>query len=429
MASLYSDKSGNRRLQFKTPGGKRVILYLGDLPLRQAQTVKSYIERLIIAAVSGDNIDTDTAAWLTRINDELHGKLVKAGLIVPRRVVGSDALGPFLDAYIAKRVDVKGLTAIVYGHTRRCLVDFFGAARPMDQITAGDCEDFRRWLAAEQKLADNTVRRRCGIAKQFFRDAIRRKLIAENPFADMAACSIRENRERDHFVGMAEAQAVLGACPDAQWRLIFALSRYGGLRCPSEHLGLRLADVDWEHSRFTVRSPKTERHVGKESRLVPIFPELRPYLNEVWDAAEPGTEHLITRYRDKGQNLRTQLERIIRKAGLKPWPKLFQNLRASRATELVSAGWPEFKVCSWLGHTEAIAKKHYWQVTDADFEKAAEMPDGAQLKTRRPAHVSDGRASPRKTQTPDFAGVCKGVLSVTTPKVGGTGLEPATSTV
>ncbi len=29
-----------------------------------------------------------------------------------------------------------------------------------------------------------------------------------------------------------------------QWRLIFALSRYGGLRCPSEHLALRWGHID-----------------------------------------------------------------------------------------------------------------------------------------------------------------------------------------
>jgi hypothetical protein len=37
-------------------------------------------------------------------------------------------------------------------------------------------------------------------------------------------------------------------------------------------------------SRFTV--PKTEHHEGKEFRVVPIFPELRPYLNAAWDEAE-----------------------------------------------------------------------------------------------------------------------------------------------
>ena len=58
---------------------------------------------------------------------------------------------------------------------------------------------------------------------------------------------------------------------------------------------------------------------------------------------------------------------------MEPWEKLFQNLRATRATELVSAGWPEYKVCAWLGHTEAVAKKHYWQVTDEDYCRKSQL--------------------------------------------------------
>ena len=111
-----------------------------------------------------------------------------------------------------------------------------------------------------------------------------------------------------------EAAAVIEACPDAEWRLLFALSRYGGLRCLSEHLNVRWEDVDWQRGRFVVRSPKTTHHVGKESRVVPIYPELRPFLEESFELAAPGAEFVITRYRSANSNLRTQLERIIRRA-------------------------------------------------------------------------------------------------------------------
>lgn len=84
---------------------------------------------------------------------------------------------------------------------------------------------------------------------------------------------------------------------------------------------------------------------------------------------ERAKAHVITRYRDANSNLRTQLERIIGKAKLKPWPKLFQNLRATRATEL-AAEFPAHVAAEWLGHSTMVAQKHYWRVTDADFEKA-----------------------------------------------------------
>src|SRR5262249_57167819 len=118
--------------------------------------------------------------------------------------------------------------------------------------------------------------------------------------------------------------------PDNEWQLIVALARYAGLRIPSELLGLRWTDVDLPGGRMTIKSPKTSHHAGKESRIVPVFPELRQYLEAAWwDEATEGKEFVITRHRDANANLRTQLERIIERAGLTPWPKLFQTMRAS----------------------------------------------------------------------------------------------------
>ena len=102
---------------------------------------------------------------------------------------------------------------------------------------------------------------------------------------------------------------------------------------PANNLVLGWDDVDWERNRLHVTSPKTARHAGHESRLVPLFPELRPFLEAVWDVAEPGTEHVITRYRNAGGNLRTQLTQIVKRAGLEPWPRIFHNLRSSGPTQ------------------------------------------------------------------------------------------------
>ena len=76
---------------------------------------------------------------------------------------------------------------------------------------------------------------------------------------------------------------------------------------------------------MTVHSPKTEHHEGHESRVMPIFAELRPYLEDVFTLAQEAaeaedcklqpTDFVITRYRQKNVNLRTQLLRIVAKAG------------------------------------------------------------------------------------------------------------------
>ena len=121
-----------------------------------------------------------------------------------------------IDAYIAERTDVKSGTATFYGHTRRNLTDFFGADKPLREIMPGSADQWRAYLAG-QGLADNTVRRRCGMAKQFFRAAVRRGLISSNPFEDLKA-SVKGNAKRLYFITREEAEKVLEACPDSQWR-------------------------------------------------------------------------------------------------------------------------------------------------------------------------------------------------------------------
>jgi hypothetical protein len=174
-----------------------------------------------------------------------------------------------------------------------------------------------------------------------------------------------------------EAQKVLDACPCNQWRLLFALARYGGLRTPSESLALTWADINWEKNLMVVRQPKLEHLEGRATRLVPIFPELRPFLEQCFDEAEPGALHVITRYRgDSAVNLRTQLERILCRAGLTAWPKLWQNLRSTRQTELAET-MPMHKVCKMIGNSPLVANTHYLQVRDEDYERAASVPTGA----------------------------------------------------
>ena len=132
---------------------------------------------------------------------------------------------------------------------------------------------------------------------------------------------------------------------------------------------LRLDSVDWDAERIRVDSPKTEHHPGGASRVVPIFPELRPYLEEVWNEAEAGETHFITRYRDPSVNLFRQFLAIVKRANLTPWPKVWHNMRASRQTELEDI-FPSHVVCSWLGNSIQVAHKHYLQTTDAHFAKA-----------------------------------------------------------
>ena len=60
---------------------------------------------------------------------------------------------------------------------------------------------------------------------------------------------------------------------------------------------------------------------------------------------------------------------IIVRAGLVPWPRLFQNLRASCATDWVER-YPNHVVARWLGHSPLIAATHSPQARERHFEDA-----------------------------------------------------------
>ncbi len=373
MASIVTETGGRRLIQLSpSEHPKRPKIRLGKVTKREAESVRIHVENLQRAKVIGAAYPPATAEWLAGLPVPLRRRLERFGLIGLQKRRDCPTLADWLEDYVRSRQDVKSGTMTFYGHTRRNLLDFFGSNRRLDDISPGDADEFCIYLTAKQGLAENTVRRRCRMAKQFFRAAMRKRLISENPFAGIKAGD-RPNEKRYYFVTTQEAKAILEDCPDAEWRLIFALCRYGGLRCSTEVLRLRWGDVDWENMRFTVHASKTEHHADGGIRQVPIIPELYPYLRDCFEQAKPGTEYVITRYRNTNANLRTQLTRIIKRAGLTPWPKLFQNLRSTRETELTEK-FPVHVVCKWIGNSQPVAAKHYLQVTEDHFRKAVQDP-------------------------------------------------------
>jgi len=427
VATIGKEPRGRKRILFVARDGKRRTIRLGKASMGQAETIKLKIQSLVTSQFSG-RIEDETARWLTRLGDTAYAQLVRVGLVPPRATVSPapkspaavNRLGPFLDHYIESRCDVKPSTRTVFARTRNHLVAFFGAHKRLDDVTEGDADAWRLYLVS-QGLAPNTVNRTCGIARQFFRAAVRRRLIPGNPFSELKV-SVKGNKAREHFVSRHDAEKILDACPNIEWKLIFALARFAGLRTPSETLCLRWQDVDFGQNRMLVRSPKTEHHPGGESRLVPIFPELAPLLTLALAEAEPGPGYVIAKHRNTGANLRTHMLRILAKAGVKPWPKLFQNLRSTRQTELCQ-DWPEHVVCAWLGNSKAIAREHYLQVTNEHFRKAAQNP------AQRPcAAACDEVQASNKSRDIEANSQVLAVAGASSQgdRLGDTGLEPVT---
>src|SRR5262249_8493920 len=155
------------------------------------------------------------------------------------------------------RTDAKPQTILNLRMFGDRLLAFFGADRDVATIKRSDADAWAIYLKA--KYAPATVGRTIKGARQLFKAACRADILNRNPFEDLKA-GAPPDKDRQYFVSQEATQRVLDACPDHEWRLIVALSRYGGLRCPSEHAALEWTDVDWERDRFRVTSPKTEHH-------------------------------------------------------------------------------------------------------------------------------------------------------------------------
>ncbi len=436
MASIRKEPGRNGfRISFYGLDKRKRSIWLGGFSKRQADAVKGHIEHLLAAKAAGVSPDVHTAHWLGSIGSDIRRKLLKADLIEPTvDDRGPVTLGPFLEEFISSRRDVKASTRATYRKTITALVAYFGESRRLDSITAGDAELWRIEQAANgnqrdthrKSMEDNSVRRRTGLARQFFRHAMKRKLITENPFDGLAA-AVRGNAKRQFFVDAETIYAALEYATCPQLRCVIALSRFGGLRTPSDTLALTWQDVDFTARRLTIQAPKTEHNEDGGIRFCPIFEELYPYLLELQDIARPGIDcpmstPVITRWWSPKQNLRTPFLKVLRLAGIKAWPKLYHNMRATRETELL-AQFPAKDVCDWIGNTQAVAMKHYAMPTDASFQRAiCGSTCGSISASQKPSEAT--MPNEKSPKTSGFEG--SGELVIASP-VGPAGLEPATN--
>ncbi len=371
MASICSSGRGVRYIQVNELPGRPKI-WLGKVADKYARGVKFMIESLLSARAYGQPVAPQTAAWLAQIEPKLHTRLCELGLTQHRITDAKPVtLGEFLEQLFSSMGPQKPNTQRNNRRARTLLEEHFGIERRLDSIAEADADDYRTWLLQTKKLAKGGIGRDLGRAKTFFKWAVRRKLIPASPFADVR-CPSQTNPKRKAYVPADVIERVIARCPTYEWKLIFAFARYAGLRITSEVEDLKWEDIDWASSRFLVRAKKVEHHEGRETRLVPIFPELRPHLEKARTEAPVDAVYVIPRAKS-GPNLRRYAEQIIERAGVQQWPRLFSNLRASCETDLLRVHRSD-AVFGWIGHSARVAVEHYAPgPMEEDFKKAVQI--------------------------------------------------------
>ena len=92
-------------------------------------------------------------------------------------------------------------------------------------------------------------------------------------------------------------------------------------------------------------------------------------LNDAWDMAPDKATKIIDL---PTNNRHRKMKAIIKKAGVEPWPDLFQHLRRCCRTQWLNEGLPPHAVSRWMGHGHKVGDEHYTMLTDDIVERVTQ---------------------------------------------------------
>lgn len=392
MASRVNRPNGHRWIQFTDPHGGRKTLRLGKVTARDADEVKRRVEALLSAKILSVLPDEQTARWVATASPTLVAKLGAVGLI--QKNVAT-TVGELVD-YVKNNSKYKSNTdANEHRYTRQHLLMFLGAGKRLQSITARDAKDFFEQLQQQHKehekfkpLAASTAGKRTEKAQRYFSVAVDKRWLTANPF-DGVQTKVKAPKDRNKLIDLDTAERILNEITDPRFRLVFALCRFGGMRTPSEPFGLKWDQFNWEDSTLTFYSPKT-----RSWRTIPLFAEMRPYIDEVYHSAEEGENRVFGDWKPTGTALSNRLDRVVKRLGIQPWQKPWQNLRITRVNEMADR-YPEYIANEWMGHTKKVAREHYYQVSKEHLQRAI----SGEVKTEAKSAGNEPTRSKRRSSS------------------------------
>ena len=185
----------------------------------------------------------------------------------------------WLKTYVARQASHERTAGAV-----RCYVEGSPlASMCLADVTSGDVEAHLQSLPAH--LSAKTINNVRGYLSAAFGAANKAgRWTAGNPVAGVAKRKVP--RRAYDYLRANEVPAVLGALA-VRWRPMFATAIYAGLR-KGELFALRKRDVDLRAGLLTVaRSHERDTTKGGHADVIPIHPELAPFLRQALDAS-PG---------------------------------------------------------------------------------------------------------------------------------------------
>ena len=393
--SVNHDKKGYR-LSIQLPSGFKTTMRLKSVGIRNQADhnfVKAKLDALIACSSLGTTPTLEVQEWLKKIPEPLYRKVQDLGLVGNR---AHDMLVPqALDAFIQNQGQGKTQGTLKVWNRAKTHCEQFFASYTIRNVDVSAAQGLRRYLLklpGKQggTMAEATVRKTCGVMSMVMDQAIREGVITHNPFKlGKVPISAGRNRAREVYVSKADVLQVIQHASDHEDRCVIGLSRFGGLRIPSEIKNLRWSDVDWERRELKVISPKTAG-CGKGTRVVPLFPELFDLLEKAHDSMGEESEFILPTLRIH-TNLNVRLRRLIEGAGVEPYPKVTHNLRASCVSDW-SREYPTSEVAEWAGHTEIVLHNHYLRNVNSNHASQAALKAASKAQAKESQSDGDSKA-------------------------------------
>ena len=391
---------------------ERYVVWVGPLTVRQQREYERHVQSVVDSFKVGASTEPESAKWFESVPERIRDKFVSWGMLpaLQRRTVTAEqrTVEGWTQLFIDE-VAGKWRTKNNYGQAKTWLLKSIDGKRDIGTVTQGD---LKRWQTSMTGLAMSTRNKHIKRVKTMFAGAVEDGILSSSPATILKEekSKKRIDRSRQHFVDATITAKVLKALPDTNWRLLFCLMRFQGLR-RHEVFAIDWSNIDWATNELTV--PAEDTKTGW--RAMPIFAETLPYLQDAFEIAEAGQK--VVCWPGSQDSLTELLKRQVVAACGECWPKACQQLRSTRRTEL-DALFPAYVVNEWLGHDSTTAEKHYQQVTPEHLQRAAMMrtvpiEDGiCTASCTAEPHRTGKNSNPRKLKNPGkprLSRVCKTV--------------------
>lgn len=219
-------------------------------------------------------------------------------------------------------------------------------------------QDLHHHMKNKKRIADNTIHLKCTILKAILREAVRQRLLSENPMDYLPSCyRTRTNRTEKPHLSMEELKKMMQTeCPIPLLKEAFLFSCLTGLR-KSDVLELKPSDLRQEDDQHYYIYKK----IKKTQQWLTI-----PLSNLALDCLPSSTAKESKYFASlSSARLALMLRRWMNEAHITQQPINFHTARHTFATLELNMGADIYTVSQLLGHHNIATTQIYSQATNS----------------------------------------------------------------